>query len=91
MVKYNMPIAPDRIFSLLQRWHEEISTESEARLDLTDGLKLSWRDGWIHVRASNTEPMVRVIAEAENPERAHDLLSWARDRLALAGRATGAL
>jgi phosphomannomutase len=91
MVKYNMPIAPNRIFSLLQRWHEDISAEPGARLDLTDGLKLSWDDGWIHVRASNTEPMIRIIVEAENRDRANELLSWARDRLASAGQAAGAL
>jgi phosphomannomutase len=38
----------------------------DARLDRTDGLRLSWADRWVHVRASNTEPLVRLIAEAPN-------------------------
>ena len=29
-----------------------------------DGLRLDWDDRWVHVRSSNTEPIVRVIAEA---------------------------
>jgi len=37
--------------------------------------------GWIHVRASNTESMIRVIVEAEEATSAHNLLDWVRDRL----------
>jgi phosphomannomutase len=36
--------------------------------DRQDGLRLDWADRWVHVRPSNTEPIVRVIAEA--PEAA---------------------
>jgi phosphomannomutase len=36
----------------------------EAKADRRDGLRLDWPEGWAHVRASNTEPIVRVIAEA---------------------------
>lgn len=35
-----------------------------AELDRTDGLKVITPEGWIHVRASNTEPLLRVAAEA---------------------------
>ena len=31
---------------------------------LGDGLRLDWDDRWVQVRASNTEPVLRVIAEA---------------------------
>ncbi|MBM3979349.1 MAG: phosphoglucosamine mutase [Planctomycetes bacterium] len=46
---------------------------SGARADRTDGLRLDGPDWWLHVRGSNTEPVVRVIAEAPTPERAADL------------------
>src|SRR5262249_26017584 len=36
----------------------------EARGNRVDGLRLDWPDRWLHVRPSNTEPIVRVIAEA---------------------------
>jgi phosphomannomutase len=39
-----------------------------ARLDRSDGLKLTLPDGWIHVRASNTEPILRLAAEARSEE-----------------------
>ncbi|MBI1897318.1 MAG: phosphoglucosamine mutase [Acidobacteria bacterium] len=40
----------------------------EASADRRDGLKLLWPDKWIHVRASNTEPLLRIAAESRNPE-----------------------
>jgi len=39
-----------------------------AGTDRTDGLKLIWPDRWIHVRASNTEPILRFSAEARSAE-----------------------
>jgi phosphomannomutase len=37
-----------------------------AEMDRSDGLKLLLPEGWIHVRASNTEPLLRVAAEAKS-------------------------
>jgi phosphomannomutase len=39
-------------------------------VDLSDGIKVRLEDGWFILRASNTEPIVRVIAEAATEERA---------------------
>jgi len=33
--------------------------------DKTDGLKLSWENSWVHIRKSNTEPIIRIYAEGE--------------------------
>jgi phosphomannomutase len=41
--------------------------------DRTDGLKLIWPDKWIHVRASNTEPILRFSAEATSSEETDKL------------------
>jgi phosphomannomutase len=81
MLKHNMAVEPDRIHSFLQRMRDELEREKIA-YDETDGLKVSWPDGWAHVRVSNTESMIRTIAEAETAARARELLDWARDRLA---------
>ncbi|CAN5251632.1 phosphoglucosamine mutase [soil metagenome] len=43
--------------ALKQRW-------PEAAVDTVDGLRLNGPDWWLHVRPSNTEPVVRIIAEA---------------------------
>ena len=47
----------------------------EAECNRADGLKLSFADGWIHVRASNTEPLLRLATEATTAERAQQLQS----------------
>ena len=37
---------------------------SSDEFDLQDGLKLIWKDHWVHLRSSNTEPIIRIYAEA---------------------------
>ncbi len=65
IVKDKYTVSPARLpalFETLQkRW-------PEARANRLDGLRLDWNNRWLHVRPSNTEPIVRVIAEA--PEEA---------------------
>ena len=38
-----------------------------------DGLRLDWPDRWVQVRSSNTEPIIRVIAEAPDTATARSL------------------
>ena len=82
MLKHNLPVEPNRLYSVLQNFrlameHERLS------YDLTDGIKVVLPQGWIHVRASNTESMIRVIVEAEEGSKAQNLLDWVRDRLTI--------
>ena len=48
-----------------------------ARVTEGDGLRLDWPDRWVQVRASNTEPIIRVIAEAPDEDKAKSLCSEA--------------
>jgi len=50
----------------------------DATADTQDGLRLAWRDRWLHVRPSNTEPIIRLIAEAPTGAAARDLVDEAR-------------
>jgi phosphomannomutase len=59
----------------------------EARVDRTDGLKLLVEGGWVHVRRSNTEPILRLLAEAGTEQAADELVRRTRD---LVGRASAA-
>lgn len=45
----------------------------DAEVNTIDGVKFDFADGWVHLRKSNTEPIVRVIAEHINRERADAL------------------
>ncbi|MBT6157980.1 MAG: phosphoglucosamine mutase [Planctomycetaceae bacterium] len=47
-----------------------------------DGLRLDWDDRWVQVRASNTEPIIRVIAETNSLETATELCRVAVQRVA---------
>jgi phosphomannomutase len=49
-----------------------------ARVDRTDGLKLLVSDGWVHVRRSNTEPILRLLAEARSEGTVDGLVRQAR-------------
>ncbi|HTR96672.1 MAG TPA: phosphoglucosamine mutase [Candidatus Acidoferrales bacterium] len=51
-------------------------------VDAADGLRFARDEEWVHVRASGTEPVVRVIAEAPRGERARALVETARRALA---------
>ena len=46
----------------------------DAATDRSDGLKLMWPGRWIHVRSSNTEPILRLAAEAKSEDEVEALL-----------------
>jgi len=80
MLKHNLAVEPNRLYSVLQDFRVAVEREQLA-YDLTDGIRVDLPLGWIQVRASNTESMIRVIVEAEDEANARRLLDWVRDRL----------
>ncbi len=59
-----------------------VRARSPISLDTQDGVKAIFTDGWFHLRVSNTEGIVRIIAEAPDPARAAALQETARAVLA---------
>jgi phosphomannomutase len=55
----------------------------EAHLDRRDGLKLMLDHSWVHARASNTEPILRLSVEAKTEARAEELFTRAGELLSL--------
>ncbi len=56
---------------------DEVLGEKPVDVDRRDGLRLGFDDdSWILLRPSGTEPLVRIYAEAETPERRDALLAW---------------
>jgi phosphomannomutase len=49
----------------------------EATPSRLDGLRLDWPGGWLLVRASNTEPIVRIVAEAADATAVDEAISRA--------------
>lgn len=67
IVKDKYTVARERLPALF----EALQTKwPQARVNTLDGLRLDWADRWVHVRPSNTEPIVRVIAEAPKADAA---------------------
>lgn len=70
MVKRKIEIGktdPDRILETLQAAHKD------DHIDLIDGLKVLYEKSWVHLRKSNTEPIIRVYAEAQTADQAERL------------------
>jgi phosphomannomutase len=59
--KTKITLDPDRIPAALDALERHFTNATASRLD---GLRLDWPDRWLLIRASNTEPIVRIIAEA---------------------------
>lgn len=68
--KTTIAVERDRIAGLFARLRDHFADASASTLD---GLRLDWPDRWLLVRASNTEPIVRAVAEARHPDVAREL------------------
>ena len=79
-LKHDVAVEPHRLYSVLQEFRALVEEEG-LTFDATDGLKVTLPDGWAHVRASNTESIIRIIVEAKEKTKAAELLEWARDRV----------
>ena len=63
---------PDDIkFEVVDRVKTRYRTEYEV-IDV-DGARITWKDGWALVRASNTQPVLVLRFEAETPERLNEI------------------
>ena len=74
IVKAKLPRGPalEPVYTALRRRY------ADAAADAQDGLRLAWRDRWLHVRPSNTEPIIRLIAEAPTRAEAERLVDEGR-------------
>ncbi|MBQ3787936.1 MAG: phosphoglucosamine mutase [Bacteroidales bacterium] len=46
-----------------------------------DGVKIDFADGWVHLRKSNTEPIIRIYSEAANEARANELAQQVMEQI----------
>jgi phosphomannomutase len=54
-------------------FHEIASGFKGHNINFTDGLKIDFDSGWVHLRKSNTEPIIRIYAESTSEAKAKDL------------------
>ncbi|HEY2924945.1 MAG TPA: hypothetical protein VGJ98_08275, partial [Candidatus Eisenbacteria bacterium] len=70
MVKRKLDLKLEDLDSL----REELARAfPDGERNVLDGEKYLWEDCWVQVRASGTEPVVRILAEARNREHAENL------------------
>ena len=55
---------------LFEKIKHNFATE---KIDTTDGIKVIFEKGWLHIRKSGTEPIIRLYAEAETEDMAKKL------------------
>lgn len=69
--KNRIELTPDiDVDKVLEHAKEVFKNE---RLNDKDGVKIDFADGWVHLRKSNTEPIIRVYSEAATMEEANEL------------------
>ena len=72
IVKEKIECASDRIPGVLRAMRQRFA---QYQLDTRDGVKVITPDGWLLVRGSNTEPIIRVVAESKTEDRARKLVN----------------
>uniref|UniRef100_A0A7C3IMQ2 Phosphoglucosamine mutase n=3 Tax=candidate division WOR-3 bacterium TaxID=2052148 RepID=A0A7C3IMQ2_UNCW3 len=70
----------ERLISNLERYRGKVPI-----VDRSDGIRIDGGDWWVHIRKSNTEPAVRIIAEARSRMLAEDLVGQVRQLLEKGG------
>lgn len=72
--KTKISIDPEKVPGLMDQLEAHFNDAAPNRMD---GLRLDWEDRWLLVRPSNTEPIVRAIAEAKTADAAMELCNVA--------------
>lgn len=72
--KNRKDLTPDMdVDALLARVAALYKSQSGSEVSTVDGVKIDFEDGWVHLRKSNTEPIIRIYSEAATEERANEL------------------
>ncbi len=80
MIKDKIELQPDTNINLiLEKVKKHYKQETITDID---GVKIDWADSWLHLRASNTEPIIRIYVEAKTKARAMQIINEFKDFLA---------
>ena len=66
-------MATTDVDAILEKVKEQYGQQSDVQVTDIDGVKLDFSDKWVHLRKSNTEPIIRVYSEASTMEEADNL------------------
>lgn len=72
--KNRKDLTPDMdVDAILDRVARKYGATSGCEVTTIDGVKIDFEDGWVHLRKSNTEPIIRIYSEAHTESRANEL------------------
>ena len=74
ITKNRRDLTPDMdVDALLAKVAALYKADASCQVTTIDGVKIDFEDGWVHLRKSNTEPIIRIYSEAANENRANEL------------------
>ena len=79
MIKDKMELSKEELNESISKLSEHLNAES---ISTEDGIRLDWADSWLLLRGSNTEPIVRLIAESPTERQSRDLIDRAKGVIA---------
>ena len=59
--------------AILQKVNELYSAQTDVVVTTIDGVKIDFSENWVHLRKSNTEPIIRIYTEAKSQQLADNL------------------
>ncbi len=80
--KNRKDLTPDMdVDALLKKVADLYNAKADCQVSTIDGVKIDFEDGWVHLRKSNTEPIVRIYSEAHTESRANELAEMVKQML----------
>ena len=74
IAKNRIDLTPETdVDAILVKVKEMFAQDATAQVNDIDGVKIDFPDSWVHLRKSNTEPIIRVYSEASTMEKADEL------------------
>lgn len=74
IAKNRIDLTPETdVDAILVKVKEMFAKDATAQVNDIDGVKIDFPDRWVHLRKSNTEPIIRVYSEAQTMEQADEL------------------
>ena len=72
MIKDKINLSPSlNVDNILSQITEKYKN---AKIDLIDGVRIDFKESWVQLRKSNTEPIIRIYSEAKSINKASDLI-----------------
>jgi len=84
MIKTKIPCRMEQVGVAIEAVKRHFEATG-AQIDVRDGIRVDLPDGWVQLRGSNTEPIMRIMAESRSAQKAEELVAEVRKLLGVLG------